>query len=799
MTPSPVSEPEQGFGYWWAVVLGAVLALIGLVLFAGGAWLAALGGSWYYLIVGTGLVLAGGLTASHRRSGALVYLILWLCTLAWAFWEVGFDGWALVPRVVAPTVLLVLVLLTIPALRRPLLPTAAAALAGLSALSPAPAAHARETLVPAAAPAETANPVPQPTTLEPGPDWPVYGGSNAAMRFSPLDQITPANVSQLKPAWTFHTGDLPNAKTEGKYSPENTPLKVGDTLYACTGMDIVVAIDPATGKEKWRHDPKVPADAIPYGATCRGVAWYAVPGASADAACATRIVWGTLDARLLAIDARTGTPCEDFGTHGAVDLSEGIGYTVPGWYSVTAPPVIVRGIVVTGAQVKDNEATDAPSGVIRGYDAVTGQLAWAWDMGAPDRSGAPAAGQTYTRGTPNMWTVATGDDDLGLVYLPLGNAAGDYWGPGRSDAENDYASSLVALDVRTGKPAWRFQTIHHDVWDYDLGSQVTLVDLTTDTGKVPALILPSKQGQIYVLNRRTGESLFPVDEKPAPKGDGPESGFLAATQPHSGYARVDKPKLTERDMWGMSPIDQLFCRIQFRRAAYDGEFTGPTADRPYVEYPGYNGGSDWGSVAVDPTRGILVVNYNDTANFNRLVPRTEADRQGIKPIYQGGSPKSVGEAGAMTGAPYAISVNAGWRVPGTGLLCTRPPYGWIRGIELATGKTLWEHPFGSAEGNGPFGIASHLPLTIGTPNNGGAVVTAGGVTFIAATTDQKLRAYETATGKELWSADLPGGGQATPLTYEVDGRQYVVIAPGGHHFMETPVSDAIVAYVLPKL
>ncbi len=310
------------------------------------------------------------------------------------------------------------------------------------------------------------------------------------------------------------------------------------------------------------------------------------------------------------------------------------------------------------------------------------------------------------------------------------------------------------------------------------------------------MILPSKQGQIYVLNRETGESLFPVDERPVPK-NGVEADALSPTQPFSDYAHVDKPVLTERDMWGMSPIDQLWCRIQFRRAEYRGEYTAPTADKPYIEYPGYNGGSDWGSVAVDPGRGIMIVNYNDTANFNRLIPRAKADAEGMKPIYEGGNPKSVGEAGPQTGAPYAISVNAGWRVPWTGMLCTRPPYGWIRGIDLATGKTLWENPFGSAENNGPFGIPSMLPLTIGTPNNGGPLVTAGGVTFIAATTDQKLRAYDTATGKQLWEADLPGGGQATPMTYAVDGRQYVAIAPGGHHFMETPVNDAIVAYALP--
>ncbi len=807
MTDTPTFEPENGIGYWWALFVGVVVLLIGLALVGGGAWLVALGGSWYYLIAGLGLMLAGGLMTTQRRSGALVFAVVWLFTLVWAFWEVGLDAWALVPRVVAPTVLLLLVLVTLPALRRPLIPTAAALLAlGFAGL--APPSHAQEAVMPVAAPIDGSQPAsdaPKPATaepataqpLEPGADWPVYGGSDHAMRYSPLDQITPQNAASLAEVWTFHTGDLPDDAAKGKYSPENTPLKVGSMLYACTGMNIVVAIDAATGKENWRFDPQVSDDAIPYGATCRGVAYYAVPGAAAGTPCATRILYGTLDARLIALDAATGALCADFGDAGTVDLNAGIGFTVPGWYSVTAPPTIVRGIAVLGAQVKDGQAEDAPSGVIRGYDAVTGQLAWAWDMGAPDRSGAPTGDETYTRGTPNMWTVAAGDEALGYVYIPLGNSAVDYYGGNRKDFENEFSSSLVAIDVTTGKPAWHFQTVHYDLWDYDLGSQVTLVDLPTDTGTVPAVILPSKQGQIYVLDRRTGKSLFPVEERPVPK-DGVEADALSPTQPYSGYAHLDQPKLTERDMWGMSPLDQLYCRIQFRRAEYQGQYTAPTVDKPYIEYPGYNGGSDWGSVAVDPVRGILIANYNDTPNFNRLVPRAKANAEGMKPIYEGGNPKAIGEAGPQIGAPYAISINAGWRVPFTGLLCKQPPYGRIRGIDLATGKTLWDQPFGSAEKNGPFGIPSMLPLTIGTPNNGGPLVTAGGLTFVAATTDQKFRAFETATGKQVWETDLPAGGQTTPLTYEVDGRQYVAIAPGGHHFMETPVGDAIIAYALPK-
>ena len=642
----------------------------------------------------------------------------------------------------------------------------------------------------------------EPATLpEAGADWPFYGGGPGATRYSPLDQITPDNVSKLKRAFVYRTGDMPTKETRRKYAPENTPLKIGGTLYMCTAMNKMVAFDAATGEEKWRYDPKVSPDAIPYGATCRGVSAYTNPEAAEGDACATRIIEGTLDARLIAVDAKTGKPCADFGENGSVDLWAGIGKKVPGWYSVTAPPAIVRGIVVTGAQVKDGQAEDAPSGVIRGYDAITGELAWAWDLGNPELTGMPPEGETYTRGTPNMWTAPVGDEDLGYVYLPLGNSAVDYYGGDRSDAENEYATSLVALDVTTGKPVWHFQTVHYDLWDYDLGSQPTLVDVPVGSKKVPAVILPSKQGDIYVLDRKTGDSLFPVKAMKAPKG-GVETSSLSDTQPVSGYHVLPRERLSEKDMWGFSPIDQLWCRIQFRKAAYDGPYTPPTVGQHWIEYPGYNGGSDWGSIAVDPKRGVIIANYNHVPNHNRLLTRDEANERNLRPIYedqeQSSGSNAEGDGDPQTGSPYAIEVNAGWRVPFTGVPCTKPPYGGIQAIDLATGKTLWNEPLGTARRNGPFGIHSMLPLQIGTPNNGGPVVTAGGLVFIGAATDNLFRAIDIKTGKVVWSDVLPAGGQANPIVYEQNGREYVMIMAGGHHFMETPIGDYVIAYALPK-
>ncbi|RZJ97605.1 MAG: membrane-bound PQQ-dependent dehydrogenase, glucose/quinate/shikimate family [Brevundimonas sp.] len=810
----PIRSPASP-GAWAVAALGVVLVLLGLVLTGGGIWLITLGGSWYYALAGLGLLASGALLTQTRIEGLYVYLGVFAATFAWSLWEVGLDGWGLVPRLVGPVVLLALVLACLPVL----LNRRGGKIAGLSLAGLAVVAAAFSALV---ANAHPMNPLPlpnaaavvssDPDAIPVGADWAAYGGSYHAQRYSTLNQITPENVGRLERAWSIHTGDLPGDRpgAQNKYASENTPLKIGNVLYICTGKSMVVAADAATGRQLWKSDPGVDDKSIPYTAACRGVSYYTVPAANPADPCATRIIWGTLDARLIAVDARTGQRCAGFGQNGQADTAADMGQLIPGMVSITSAPTIVRGVVVTGHQILDGQNRYAPSGVIKGFDAVTGQLRWAWDMMRPDINAAPPAGQTYTLGTPNMWTTASGDERLGLVYLPLGSTAADYYSSSRKPLELQYATSLVALDVNTGKPRWHFQTVHHDVWDYDLGSQATLVDFPTAAGAVPAVVLPSKQGDIYVLNRETGQPLTPVAERPAPQG-GVEPQMRAATQPHSLFHTLRRPNdLTERQMWGMSPIDQMVCRIQFRQASYEGFYTPPTTERRYIEYPGYNGGSDWGGVAVDPSRGIIVANYNDMPNYNRLVPRAQADANGWFPrgdprldqptMARGGGMKSHAEGAGdpQANTPYAITVNAGWRLPFTGLLCKEPPYGGIRAIDLRTGRTIWDRPLGTARKNGPFGIPSGLPIEIGTPNNGGAVVTASGLVFVAAATDDLIRAIDLRTGKTVWTAPLPGGGQATPMTYAVNGKQYVVIAPGGHHFMETPVSDEVIAYALPS-
>ena len=833
-----MADRNHGFGYWMPIVVASIMAIFGLPILAGGVWLITLGGSWYYAIAGLGLVVSAYFLFRHQMAGVWVYLATFAGTVIWALWEAGLSGWAQVPRLVAPTVILVLVLLTIPMLRgrfgvsRGSFAAAAVATAVLAAvvlmLAPADDRNrvAQQTwphaVDAAAAPAQS-EPAPEavvqqqdPDTeqqdtalaaepvnyasMETGVDWPAYGGTHRAARYSPLDQITPANVGQLEQIWEFRTGDLP--ENDEPFGNQNTPVKVGNRLYLCSALNMISALDAATGAEFWTYDPATPVDAIGYNASCRGLVYFQDQTAEPTDLCAARVVFQTHDARMIALDTETGQLCPEFGAAGIVNLLEGIGDTAPGFYAPTSPPTLVRDVLVVGSQVSDGQTREAPSGVIRGYNVITGELDWAWDMGRPGETGLPPEDEIYTPGTPNMWTIASGDDELGLVYMPMGNSAVDYWGGDRSDAENTYSTAIVALDVETGEVAWHYQTVHYDIWDYDLGGQGTLVDFPTENGPVAAIVMPSKQAQFYILNRETGELLVNVEERPAP-GGGVEPERLAPTQPYvTDFPNLLKPDLTEADMWGTTPLDQLWCRIQFRQASYAGVFTPPTVDQPWIQFPGYNGGSDWGGVAIDPVKGIMIANYNNMPNYNQLIPREEVDEMGVLPITDpnydpdvgGGSHGSIAPQ-ALT--PYGIRVNAGWRVPFTGMLCKEPPYGGITAIDLNTREVLWDRPFGSARKNGPFGIPSMLPVEIGTPNNGGGVITASGLFFIAAATDDILRAIDIETGEEIWQVALPAGGQATPMTYEAQGRQIVVINAGGHDFMETPIGDYFIAYALP--
>lgn len=791
--------------YGLMIILSAV---VGSILIIGGGYLATLGGSWVYLLFGLGFLAVSISFYKQRSVGVILLLVIALASLIWGFLEADGNRFAMIPRVGIPFGFAAVGLIL-----WPLLKDISGKVTALGATVLVVVAAACTMILPdntmedesliAEVDARTSSPVVADILDR---DWIAYGGTRGSVRYSSLNAITPGNVKDLEIAWTFNTGDMPDDPSKSKYGSEVTPIKVGNSVYLCTPLNIIISLDPATGEEKWRYDPKVSPKSIPYTAACRGVSYYKkseAPGPDGMGAdfledealatpidmstdCAARIIGPTLDGRIIAVDAETGKLCSGFGTNGQIDMKTGMGEVDDGMVASSSPHTIINGVIVTNHQVKDNLDLDAPSGVIRGYSAETGALLWAWDMNARDTRSAPGDTGEYSRGTPNSWTISSGDPELGLVYVPMGNSAGDYVSYDRSDEELKYATSLVALDVRTGEPRWHFQTVKNDVWDYDLGSQASVVDFPAASGTVPALILPSKQGDMYVLDRRTGKSLFEVENRDVPQG-GVEPWLRTKTQPFSSYHTLAKGELKPRDMWGMTLIDQLYCRIKYHQAVYEGIYTPPTAQTPWIQYPGYNGGSDWGGIAVDPKRGLIIANYNDMPNYNQLISKDNEI-----------SGSGGGEMGPMEGATFGINVNAGMRNSATRLLCKEPPYGGIRAIDMLTGKTVWDRPLGTARANGPWGIPSKMPFNIGTPNNGGSVLTGSGLAFIGAATDDLIRAIDVSKGETVWKSVLPGGGQAGPMTYEHDGRQYVVISAGGHHFMMTPISDTIVAYALPE-
>ena len=488
---------------WAAMILAFVMALIGIVLTVGGAWLVSLGGSPYYVIAGILMLASAWLLFRGRLLGGWIYIGLFILSAIWGFAEARGNAWAMIPWLIAPLVLLIAVLLVMPTLTQsPIAGRWRAAESRSAYCSSSSASRCSATMraLFAALPAQSSPGMTDPSGVATGADWTAYGGTNAAWRFSPLTQITPDNVGKLRKVWEVHTDGMPtNADYQKLYGTENTPLKIGNLLYTCTAKNIIVALDAATGKPMWRVDPHVPDVWIPYTTACRGLSYYAVPGAAANSPCAGRIIEGTMDSRLIEVDALTGKPCTEFNGTGQQDTKIGMGWAPPGSVGINSPPPVVQRIIVVGHQVLDGQCRCAPSGVIQGFDAKTGKLAWAWDMQHPDWHGYPPKGQTWTRGSPNSWSISAGDEKLGLVYVPTGNVADDYISAGRTPQEDAYNSSIVAIDVTTGKPRWSFQTVRKDVWDYDIGSQPSLIDYHG----TPALLVASKQGDLYVLDRAT--------------------------------------------------------------------------------------------------------------------------------------------------------------------------------------------------------------------------------------------------------------------------------------------------------
>ncbi len=617
-------------------------------------------------------------------------------------------------------------------------------------------------------------------------EWANYGNDPGGMRYSALTQINRENVASLKVAWTFHTGDISDGSQGRRRSGfESTPILVDGTLYVTTPFNRVIALDPETGKQRWAYDPKIDQTwKSGDGLINRGVATWVDPERAAKQVCHQRIYEATIDARLIALDAATGVPCSDFGIGGLVSLRDVPGFR-PGYYHMTSPPAVIEDIVVVGSAIDDNGRVDMPSGVVRAFDARTGKLRWSWDpipANAPGVAGKGTAGQIkqWNTGAANAWSIMATDPERGLIFVPTGSASPDYYG-GLRPGDDKWADSVVALQAQTGKVAWGFQLVHHDLWDYDTASPPLLTTLEHDGKKVPVVIQGNKTGFVYVLNRETGAPVFPVEERAVPQSDVPGE-VTSPTQPFPVAPPALAPqRVSADDAWGLDAEDREACRKEIAGLRNEGIFTPPSV-RGSLAIPGNIGGMTWSGYAFDPERSTLLVTTNNFPTKVRVIPRAEFEEARKK--------EEPGEYTAQEGAPYGM-FRRPFLSPKHRLPCVPPPWGMLSAVDMVRGKILWQVPLGSfAPGKVPDGVI----------NLGGPIVTAGGVVIVAGTIDPFLRAFDVETGKELWKAQLPTSAHATPMTYRAgaSGKQYVVIAAGGHsHIDEEAQGDAVVAFTLP--
>jgi quinate dehydrogenase (quinone) len=773
---------------WLLAGLGVLIALIGLGLVGGGGYLIALGGSWYFLLMGLAMLASGLMIARCKPLGAWLYGVALSLTAIWAVWDAGLEYWPLVSRVLTFAVIGLVVALIYPTLVRASGATGGRGAYGLAGiLGVGVVATMAYMFVPTHV--VKASVEPAVTPVAPGTeqkDWAHWGNTAAGNRFAALDQVNKGNIDKLQVAWTFRTGDIPQSTGAGA-EDQNTPLQIGDTVYTCTAYGKVFALDADTGAQRWKFDPQGTA---PNWQRCRGLDYSETPASSDNqpTACTKRLFLPTGDARLIAINADTGKPCEEFGNKGTVDLTTDMGEVKPGYYQQTSTPLVAGDVVIVGGRVADNYSTGEPPGVVRAYDVRSGDLVWAWDPGNPNTTKRPPADETYTRGTPNVWSAMSYDAKLGLVYLPTGNATPDFFGGQRTEFDDKWNSSIVAIDVKTGQVRWHFQTTHHDLWDFDLPAQPLLYDVPDDKGGTqPALAQVTKQGEIFLLNRETGVPIARVEERPVPQGKVPGERY-SPTQPFS----VDMPSignktLTESDMWGATPFDQLMCRIQFKGMRHEGVYTPPGMDRA-LQFPGSLGGMNWGSVSVDPNTHYMFVNDMRLGLANYMIPR-EKIGAGASGIEMGVVPQEGTPFGAMR-ERFLSAV---------GIPCQKPPFGTMSAIDLKTHKLMWQVPVGTVRDTGPLGIRMHLPIPIGMPTLGASLATQSGLLFFAGTQDFYLRAFDTGNGNEIWKSRLPVGSQSGPMTYvsPKTGKQYILLTVGGAR-QSTDRGDYVIAYALPK-
>jgi len=598
------------------------------------------------------------------------------------------------------------------------------------------------------------------------------------MRYSPLTQINRGNIAKLRVAWVYHTGDISDGtKYPRKSEFESTPILVDGTLYLTTAFNRVIALDPVSGKERWTFDPRInPGSRYSEGLMNRGVATWVDTERKFGAECYRRIFLATIDARLIALDSASGTSCKDFGDKGEVDLSRGIVNIIrAGEYEETSPPAIIDDLVVVGSAIADNDRVDSPDGVVRAFDARTGKLRWKWE---------PIPATLAPTGAGNAWSVISVDVAQDLLFVPTGAPSPDYHGA-RRPGDDKWASSVVALRGKDGSFVWGFQLVHHDLWDYDTASQPVLATLHRNGADLPVVIQGNKTGNLFVLDRETGVPVFKVEERPVPQSDADEER-TSPTQPFPvAPPPLVRQQLSANDAWGISDAERNACRERLSRLRSDGIFTPPTV-HGIVAIPGNLGGMNWSSGAFDPQRQLFVTNVNNLPMEVHLIPRDQYLPQ--EQAAEAGQFR--GDVSPQHGTPYGMSRQA--ILSPQGLPCLPPPWGELVAVDLSKGTIRWHVPLGTA-----IKLEGKTTAVSGTPNLGGPIVTAGGLVFIGSSMDDSFRAFDVDTGQVLWTVELPAGGQATPMTYQENGKQYVVISAGGHGKLGTTLGDAVVAFALP--
>jgi quinoprotein glucose dehydrogenase len=601
--------------------------------------------------------------------------------------------------------------------------------------------------------------------------WPNYGNDPGGSRYSAARQIDRTNVAQLQPVWTYRTGALEQqTHLIEKAAFETTPILVENQLFLTTPYNHVIALNPETGVRLWEFDPHVDLAQNYSEVSSRGVSAWADPEAKPNQPCRLRIFMGTLDGRLIALDGNTGHPCLDFGAKGEINLAQGAATATEwtGGYQVTSAPAIAGDLVITGSSIADNWKVDTGRGIVRAFDARTGQLRWTWNP-------TPWADKTEPRtGGGNAWSTLSVDAKEDLVFIPIGSSAPDYYG-GIRKGDDKWSDSVVALRASSGKFVWGFQAVHHDLWDYDVASQPTLFTWKDGT---PAIVINTKMGHVFVLNRLTGAPLLPVEERPVPQSTIPGEQSWP-TQPFSTISLVPE-RVTADDAWGPTPQDQAWCQAKIAASQWDGMFTPPSL-QGIVVFPGNVGGVNWGSAAYDPSHHIMVANTNRLIAWMKLIPRDQYAAENKKDQDN----RIFGEFGDQKGAPYGLYRT--FLFSPSKLPCNKPPWGTTEAVDLFTGKTVWDVPLGTM-----------VPgQQTGSLNLGGPMITAGGLVFTSAAMDLYLRAFDIETGQELWKYQLPAGGQAIPMSYSIHGKQYIVIAAGGHGKLHTKQGDYVLAFALP--